>query len=167
MALISSLILPMLICGGATNVSADENEGRSYNQEFTIIDETIDLEYYENSPYFEVKTDGDNFEISLTDAALKQYASDNNLPAPETGKLRAQGQTKISGNIASGNFKIFIKKDHLNWLANRGSAGIGALFGGLPGFVVGSLVALIVPANYQHGRVFVYQGRNYQYWYYQ
>ncbi|CRH17541.1 hypothetical protein ACN6J9_13550 [Carnobacterium maltaromaticum] len=135
--------------------------------EAETIQETIDLEYYKNSPYFSVSSDGNNFEIELTRSGLIQYCKDNNLPLPAPDLARAAGTTKIVGSVFSGTFKIYIKKSDLNFLANRGGAGVSLIFGSLPGFVLSSIIAYIAPGNYSHGRVFVYQNYSYQYWYYQ
>ncbi len=135
--------------------------------EAETIQETIDIEYYKNSPYFFVNSDGNNFEIELTRAGLGQYCKDNNLPLPAPDLTRAAGTTKIVGSVFSGTFKIYIKKSDLNFLANRGGASVSLIFGSLPSFVISSVIAYLAPGNYSHGRVFIYQSYSYQYWYYQ
>lgn len=135
--------------------------------EAKTIQETIDLEYYKNSPYFSVSSDGNNFEIELTRSGLVQYCKDNNLPLPAPDLARAAGTTKIVGSVFSGTFKIYIKKSDLNFIANRGAPAVGMLLGGVKYFVIASIISYITPGTYSHGRVFIYQSYSYQYWYYQ
>ncbi len=158
LSLSSSLMLPFTTTIGSSAQAAEIN---------TSITSNIDLEYYKNSPYFNVTTNGDDFEIVLTQSGLLQYCKDNNLPLPEVSMLRAAGTTAIRGSVLSGTFKVYISKSDLNFIANRGAPAVGLILGGLPYFVVGSIITYVAPGNYSHGRVFVYQNYNYQYWYYQ
>ncbi|MGX7015010.1 hypothetical protein [Vagococcus silagei] len=137
--------------------------------------EDIDLDFFKNSPYYEVTIDGNEFEIVLSDENLNkliadssfstpQLFSDENVPIP----MGAPGVTKITGNVLSGNYKVYISKYHLNQIAKIGISGVTAALGGLPGWLVGSIIGLVTPGTfYHHGRVFVYQAYGYHYWYYQ
>lgn len=134
------------------------------------MSETLDIDFFEKSDYYSVSIDGDNFIISLSDFGLYKMAKDNGINIPSSilsYKSRAAGRTTIIGKISSGNYQIYIKAGHLSALKYAGF-GLPGLFGGLPGGVV-SMIANIINggSNFTHGRVFLYQGYRYQYWYYQ
>lgn len=121
----------------------------------------------EANPYLDVQVNGDDFTITFTDADF--YKASREFQGLPTNRIpRANGVNKIQGKLTSGNFKVYVTGKTLNAVKNLGAPALGFLLGGGWGFVASSIYSVTqAENNFQHGRVFVYQGFQYQYWYYQ
>lgn len=125
------------------------------------------LEEAKSSPYLDVQIDGDDFTITFTDADFNQ-ASREAQGLPPGRVARANGVNKIQGKLTSGNFKVYLTANTLNAVKNIGGSALSFLLGGGWGFVASSIYNVVkADKNFKHGRVFVYKGFQYQYWYYQ
>ncbi|OQO70678.1 hypothetical protein BH747_04555 [Enterococcus villorum] len=150
------------------NVSATTGEADSFvslkQQENEL---QLSLDELKKNPDVTVEVNGDDFTISFNDSTLYNVINSQQsfifLKTP-----RAAGVTKIQGKLSSGNFKVYLSKNTLNAVQAVGGSAISWLLGGGWGFIGSSIYNIIrADRNFLHGRVFIYSGFRYQYWYYQ
>ena len=128
------------------------------NSEMSSEDMIQMLKELEESGFGEVTIDGDSFTLEFSDSELAQKIG---LPSP-----RGVGRNGIQGKLTSGNFKIYLTKYSINTLRGLGIGSIGKFIPGLPGWLIQSLGTLIAAhGTVSHGRVYVYSGVRYQYYY--
>lgn len=167
MTLIGSSLLP-----AATMFAASNND----SQTSTTIDN--DLDFYKNSKYFTVKSQGEDTIITISDQNLVAYMSELGMDVPvelqRMAMSRAAGVTKIvwHGQARYGNVDLYLSQTWLNNCSKMGtSAIVGALGliikGGGWGVAFSSISSVVSSGNHKHGRVFVIKKFNMSYWYYQ
>lgn len=119
------------------------------------------LEALKKNPNFDVEINGNDFTITFSDSALLSNDSEVQL-------YRSNGVNKISGNVLSGSFKVYLTGNALKLIKTTGSGAISSFLGGGLGFAASTIYNIIsVESTFTHGRVFVFANYQFQYWYYQ
>lgn len=159
--LLTSVTLTPAITTYAASQSIVTDTGENQYDMQSILKEA------EQNPYLVTEIDGDNFTITFTDADV--YRAIGELQGIKIIRTpRANGVNKIEGNVVSGKFKVYITGNTLNAVKGVGGSALSFLLGGGLGFVASSIYNIArADNNFKHGRVFVYSGHKYQYWYYQ
>jgi len=128
-------------------------EGELTSEELSSL-----IEQAKESNFGEVTTNGDTFEITFSDSEFSQALG---LRSPRTA-----GRNGIQGKVSSGTFKVYLSSYSINAIRGVGVGAIAKFIPGLPGWLLGSLAGIIAANGaVKHGRVYVYSGFRYQYYY--
>ncbi|QTJ35498.1 hypothetical protein [Dolosigranulum pigrum] len=145
-------------------VSANQEEVQEIQQDF--------------SQYLEVVETEQGTEYHFTDEAYTEVSRQlgNDIPSYNHSNVLRSGDVKVNGvnKIVreDGLFKIYLSANTLNNIQSGGTATLfsllGSAIGGSVGSAIGAGLSEIIDApHYSHGRVYVYDGVFYQYYYLQ
>lgn len=153
-SLLSSSFMPgiSLVSNAATNESIQ-------------ISNSLDLDYYRNSQYFDVTEENGKTIIEITDSNfieyLKELGMDTSAFEQTLQQERAAGVTKIViHSFWKGNADLYLSK---GWLNTISAAGVGAIAGALGallpgagwGAAIGAIAGAISAQTFSHGKVFM------------
>lgn len=147
------------------DVRADEQFGIQNS-----VDMRETLESLKTNPNVQVSVSGDDFTITFSDSTLYSSAYSNNLINRNSRLVvpYSNGVKKITGNIASGKFKVYLTGNSLRLIKSTGASAISTYLGGGLGFFGSTIYNIITnEKDFSHGRVFVFANYQFQYWYYQ
>ena len=153
---------------------ANENINR------TNINNNLNLEQYENSPYCDTTYNSENntTTVTISDSNLALFLASQGFDVPNEfynlARLKSAGVTKIvwHGKARYGNVDIYLSKSFLTNASRMSKNAIVGALGGLLvgpawGAVLGVIAGEIKGKNYKHGKVFVVRKFCYQYSYLQ